>query len=228
MQVKRVHALGRRMLYLSGEGDPALAPAAAFRKLVEQFERELKSGLGLTLDNTIRTRLWARTAADRQAASDERRRLLTGKARAASSSYIAADHFYSAASVGLDLVAMEPNSPANAKVVVEYDPPIAPPLYVVYEGIVVLSGLCLVEPTLEVAVPKTIAKLGEFMAKAGVGWPQVARIASFVKRPNGLDTMERVLEAALPNGGGRAEYTPIDGLAEDGAHVEIEVTARLQ
>jgi enamine deaminase RidA (YjgF/YER057c/UK114 family) len=222
MLAKLVTAHGHRFVHLSAESEPFLDGSLAFRNIVERFERELLA-FGLSLDDTVYTRLWGRTAADRQAASDERRRLLAGKRRGASSSYIAPGHFASEAVVAVDLIAM--HGAAAKKTIVEYEPPIAPPLYVAVDDMVFLSGLCLVEPTLEDAVPKTLAQLGDFMKRAGVGWDNAIEIASYLNRERDTAAYERLLAPAVRDGV-PTELVLVDGHAVPGAHVEIEVTAK--
>ena len=56
--------------------------------------------------NTVRTRVFGRSAAARTAGSEARAQALVGRSRAAGASYICAAHFASAADVGLDLFAM--------------------------------------------------------------------------------------------------------------------------
>jgi enamine deaminase RidA (YjgF/YER057c/UK114 family) len=228
MQRKIIRALGRRFVHLRVEGDAASTPAAALREIVQQCRRELGT-FGLTLDDTVRTRLWARTADARTRASAERRSLFDGPARASSSSYIATSYFDSPADVALELLALEPARRAGAKVVVEYDPPAAPPMYVVYDGMVFLSGVNHVEPALEDAVPKTLAQLGDGLVRAGTSWDRVVSVASYVARAHALEAMERVLQATVRvPAAAQTAYVSVDGYAGPGVHAEIEVTATLR
>jgi enamine deaminase RidA (YjgF/YER057c/UK114 family) len=225
VHAKLINAFGRRFVHLRAEGSPDLAPDAALRDLLQRCERALGSTLGLSLENTVRTRLWARTPDARTGASAERRKLLDGSARASSSSYIAPDYFHSAADVGLELLALEPSHRGSTKLVVEYDPPAAPPMYVAYDGLGFFSGVNDVEPTLEAAVAKTIARIAAFLARAGSGWDRVEKISAYVAREYRLQAMERVLLEAVPIVAARTEYVAVDGYAGPGVHAEIEVTA---
>ena len=117
--------LGKEFVELSSETKPAATATIEAQELFQQFDQELKSH-GLSLDNTVRSRLWGRDRQSRDLGSDARVKLLSGKARSASSSYIAPGHFDSAAKVAIDLQAMRPNGPNLAKRIVEYDPPIVP------------------------------------------------------------------------------------------------------
>ena len=97
--------------------------------------------MGFSLENTVRTRLWGRDRESRDLGSEQRVKILSGKARSASSSYIAPDHFDSSSNVSIDLVAMRPVGPEADKILKEYDPPVVPLRYLVYDSIVFLSGV---------------------------------------------------------------------------------------
>ena len=118
--------LGKTFIELSGEAKPAASATSEARELFRRFDQELKRH-GLSLDNTVRTRLWGRDRASRDLGSDERVKVLSGKARSASSSYIAPDYFDSDATVAVDLLAMKPSRQEVQKHIVEYDPAIVTP-----------------------------------------------------------------------------------------------------
>src|SRR5919106_2619882 len=132
--------LGKEFVELSGEAKPAANATTEAQELFARFDDELKSH-GLSLDNTVRSRLWGRDRQSRDLGSVERVKILSGKARSASSSYIAPAHFDSAARVALDLIAMRPSRGGMQKRLVEYDPPIVPLRYLVYDSIAFLSGV---------------------------------------------------------------------------------------
>ena len=104
--------LGREFIELSGEAKPAGNAGTETQQLFQSFNDELKAH-GLSLDHTVRSRLWGRDRQSRDLGSVERVKILSGKARSASSSYIAPPHFDSAASIALDLIAMRPTTPAE-------------------------------------------------------------------------------------------------------------------
>ena len=84
--------LGREFVALSGEGKPDLPAEQQGRDLFTRFDRELR-GLELSLDNTVRSRLWGRDRESRDQGSIARSSALSGKARSASSSFICPGHF---------------------------------------------------------------------------------------------------------------------------------------
>src|SRR5213594_243366 len=98
MREKIFQWLGKEFISLSGEGKPTVSPADQARELFGRFDGELRA-LGLSLDNTVRTRLWGRDRESRDRGSPERANILSGKARSASSSFISPGYFDSDAHV---------------------------------------------------------------------------------------------------------------------------------
>src|SRR2546426_4579032 len=112
--------LGKEFVELSGEARLAANATIEAQELFQGFNRELQQH-DLSLDNTVRSRLWGRDRQSRDFGSNERVKTLSGKARSASSSYIAPSHFDSTAKVAVDLLAMRPSEPNLRKRIVEYD-----------------------------------------------------------------------------------------------------------
>src|SRR5215204_7303411 len=138
---------GREIVALSAEGRAALDPAEQTRDIFDRLDGALR-GLSLSLDDTIRTRLWARDRASRDVGSKARVAILSGAARSASSSFIAPDFFESEAAIAIQLWTMRPTTPGSKKALVEYDPPIVPLRYLKRDGLVALSGMTSVLPDL--------------------------------------------------------------------------------
>jgi enamine deaminase RidA (YjgF/YER057c/UK114 family) len=196
------------------------------QQLFRQFDQELASH-GLSLDNTVRSRLWGRDRESRDFGSNERVRILAGKARSASSSYIAPTRFDSGASVALDLLAMSPSRQGAMKRIVEYDPPIVPIRFLVYDAIVVLSGVTTVLPTLEEQFDNIIPRISGSLNDAGSSWQKVARVSFYLHRSQPLEKLkaifDRHVQAPIPE----REYIFVDGYSSPGKLCEVEVTATL-
>jgi len=218
--------LGRDFVALSAEGRPGLGVAEQARDLFRRFDQELH-GLGLSLVDTVRTRLWGRDRSSRDEGSRERVAALSGKARSSGSSYIAPVHFDSEAQLAVDLYAMRPRRPGLEKALVEYDPPIVPLRYLAWDQVVVLSGVTAVLPTLADQVADILPRIEASLADAGAGWEQVVLISCFLHRSQRLDQLRDLLAAAIPARPPRAEYGFVDGYSTAGKLVEIEVTALL-
>jgi enamine deaminase RidA (YjgF/YER057c/UK114 family) len=216
--------LGKEFIELSGEAKPAENATIETLALFQRFDDELKLH-GLSLDHTVRSRLWGRDRQSRDLGSNERVKILSGKARSASSSYIAPDHFDSTAKVAIDLIAMRPADAGAQKRVVEYDPPITPIRFLVYDGVVVLSGVTTVLPTLAEQFDNIFPRISGSLADAGSSWDKVARVSFYLHRSQTLENLKslfaRHVSAKIP----RLEYVFVDGYSSEGKFCEVEVTA---
>jgi enamine deaminase RidA (YjgF/YER057c/UK114 family) len=222
---KRIFSwLGKEFIELSGEARPAGGAAAEAKEIFARFDDELR-GHGLSLANTVRTRLWGRDRQSRDLGSDERVKILSGKARSASSSYITPPHFDSQANIAVDLIAMRPSQPTATKRIVEYDPPIVPIRFLTYENIVVLSGVTTVLPTLEAQLDNILPRIAGSLADGGSSWDKVARISFYLHRSQTIDNLKdlfrRRVAAEIP----QMEYCVVDGYSAEGKFCEVEVTA---
>src|SRR5438552_1084557 len=132
--------LGKELLYLSAEAKPEGTAAEQTAQIFERFQNELQQQ-GLSLDNTVRTRLWGKDRESRDDANTVRFSTLTGNARSVSSSYYSPSHFDSDARVAMDLWALRPSRPGLEKTLKEYDPPLIPLRYLIYDSVVFLSGV---------------------------------------------------------------------------------------
>ena len=216
--------LGREFVELSGEAKQVVTATEEARQLFHRFDGELKA-LGLSLDHTVRSRLWGRDRESRDLGSAERVRILSGKARSASSSYIAPDHFDSAAKVALDLLAMRPSRRELAKRIVEYDPPIVPIRFLVYDTVVVLSGVTTVLPTLAEQLDNILPRIAGSLNDAGSSWNKVACVSFYLHRSQEIATLNELFlkhtHAKIP----QLEYEFVDGYSSQGKLCEVEVTA---
>jgi len=224
---KRIFSwMDREFIEISGEAKPAANATIEAQELFNRFNDELKSH-GLSLDNTVRSRLWGRDRESRDLGSTERVRILSGKARSASSSYIAPGHFDSAARVSVDLLALRPTEPSMAKRIVEYDPPIVPIRFLVYDSVVVLSGVTTVLPTLEEQLNNIIPRITGSLADGGSSWDKVARVSFYLHRSQTVENLKalfaRHVTAQIP----QMEYCFVDGYSSEGKFCEVEVTASL-
>jgi len=228
MRLTIVPQSGKELISISGEGKPALPADRAAGELLDRFDGELRS-LGLSLDNTVRTRLWGRDREARDLGSRARVNVLSGKARSASSSFIAPGHFDSAATVALDLVAMRPANGSAEKVMREYEPPIVPLRYLVYDGGLFLSGVTWEHGTLEDQLDNILPRIGESLAAAGSSWGKVEWMSCFLHRSQTVRELRAGLASRLGDDIPKAsEFAFVDGYSAPGKLIEIEVTASLQ
>jgi enamine deaminase RidA (YjgF/YER057c/UK114 family) len=216
--------LGHEFIELSAEALPGTDAASEARELFQRFDRELSADQ-LSLDNTVRSRLWGRDRASRDGGSNERVKALSGKARSASSSYIAPGHFDSSAKVAVDLLAMRPSRADQAKHVVEYDPPIVPIRFLVYDSVVVLSGVTTVLPTLAEQFDNILPRITGSLGDAGSSWDKVAQVSFYFHRSQDLANLKKLFSARVSAQIPRMEYVVVDGYSSEGKFCEVEVTA---
>jgi enamine deaminase RidA (YjgF/YER057c/UK114 family) len=216
--------LGKDFIELSGEAKPGASASSEASELFRRFDQELKTHK-LSLDNTVRTRLWGRDRESRNLGSDERVKVLSGKARSASSSYIAPDYFDSDAKVAVDLLAMKPSRQDVQKRIVEYDPPIVPIRFLVYDSVVVLSGVTTVLPILEAQLDNILPRITGSLKDGGSSWERVARISFYLHRSQSIDNLNRLFNDRIKAPAAQREYCFVDGYSSLGKLCEVEVTA---
>ncbi len=227
MKIRIFQWLGKEFIALSCEGKQRGTAAEEAREIFRHLDGELRSQ-GLSLDHTVRTRLWARDRESRNLASNERFKLFLGKARSVSSSYIAPAHFDSDARVAMDLLAMRPQRTSSDKALVEYDPPIVPLRYLTYESIVFLSGVTVVLPELAKQLGDILPRIAGSLADAGTSWNQVVKVSSFLHRSQNLETYKELFANEAKVEIPQTEYSFVDGYSSEGKLVEVEVTAQLK
>ncbi len=217
--------LDHEFVGLSAEAEAGLGAAEGLRALLGRVDAAL-AGQGLSLANTVRTRLFGRDRAGREQAAAARRERLGGEARSVSSSFVAPARLESSAAVGLELLAMRPSGGA-AKTLREYDPSRAPLRYLSYDSLLFLSGVTSERPTLEQQVAEIVAEIGESLAQAGATWERVALTSCFLRRDQDHATLRRLLREAVPGLSSPLECELVDGFAGEEGLLEIEVTAAL-
>jgi enamine deaminase RidA (YjgF/YER057c/UK114 family) len=225
---KRIFSwLGKEFAELTGEAKPATTTTEEARELFQRFNQELQSH-GLSLDNTVRSRLWGRDRESRDQGSNERVKILSGKARSASSSYIAPTHFDSNAKVAIDLLAMRPSRSAAEKFLKEYDPPIVPLRYLTYDSVVVLSGVTAVLASLDEQLDNILPRIEDSLKNASSSWDRVAKVSFFLHRSQRLETLKELFSKRVTAKIPAMEYSFVEGYSSVGKLCEIEVTATLQ
>ncbi len=216
--------LGKEFIELSSEAKAAANATLEAQELFQRIDQELKAH-GLSLENTVRSRLWGRDRQSRDLGSTERVKILSGKARSASSSYIAPGHFDSGAKVALDLLAMRPSQTSAAKRIVEYEPAIVPIRFLVYDSVVVLSGVTTVLPTLAEQFDNIFPRIAGSLKDAGSSWEKVARVSFYLHRSQTLENLKTLFARHVTAQVPQLEYCFVDGYSSEGKFCEVEVTA---
>jgi enamine deaminase RidA (YjgF/YER057c/UK114 family) len=218
---------GRDSILLSAEGSGVSDASEETRQILTDFSTELNSW-GLSLENTTRTRLWARNTHSRKVAALERVSILSGEARSASSSYIAPNYFASDAQIAIDLLAIKPTHPNARKVLKEYEPPKIPLRYLIYDSFVFLSGVTAVLPTLIDQVDAIVRLIAGSLDDAGTTWDKAISASFYLHRSERLDGLRKQFRQLVSTDIPKITYVPVDGFSTEGKLIEIEVTARLE
>jgi enamine deaminase RidA (YjgF/YER057c/UK114 family) len=125
----------------------------------------------------------------------------------------------------VDLLAMRPSEPNLRKRIVEYDPPIVPIRFLVYDSIVVLSGVTTVLPTLEEQLDNILPRIAGLLADAGSSWEKVARVSFYLHRSQALEHLKALFAQRVAAKISQMEYSFVDGYSSEGKFCEVEVTA---
>lgn len=219
--------LGRReLLHVSVAGEPGQSIEVQSRRAIERAVTEIeKAGIGA--GRIVRSRLWARDAAARATASNVRLEVLAGNRRAASSSFIDPERLPAGVGMAIDLYALSSGSAAAAKLIREYDPPIAPPQFVLLDDLLVLSGDTDRSPGLGQQMASIRAKLDATLAAGGGSWERVVSVAVFLARRLPPGAGRQAFEACFPFTHCQRTFTVVDGYSNAEKLVEIEVAAEL-
>ncbi len=196
-----------------GGDDPASAFRLAFQTAVTECE-----ATGLAGANIVRSRIWARDAATRQIASNIRLDMLAGARRAASSSFIASERLAPGIDMIADIVALE----GGKKIVREYEPAIAPPMFVGSGGFVFLSGYTDISATFEQQLEVILSKISRSLEIAGTAWGKIVKVDAYVAQSLDQASAWTAISARFPC---PVAMTSVEGYSAPEKRVEIEVTA---
>lgn len=225
MRLKIFPWLGQEFMSLSWEGGGDGTVAEEVRQIFALFSEQLKQ-FGLTLDHTVRTRMFTRDMDTWIAANQERARILSGKARSVSSSHIWPDRLGPKARVTIDLMAMFPPASRDVKVLKEYDPQTVVLRRMNWGGLLFLSGVTdMTHATFDEQFPVIIKRLTDTLSDGGGSWDKVMRASFFLHHEEKLeylrDCFSKAVSAKIPS----LDYTFVG--SRQGKRLEIELTAKL-
>ena len=223
MHLKIFPWLGQEFVSLSWEGDGKGTVEQETRTLFARFADQLR-GLGLTLDHTVRTRMWVRDMEAWNAGVHERVRILKGPARSVSSSHVRPERLGPAARISVDLLAMRP--PADKKVFREYEPQTIVLRWLKWGGILFLSGVTdMTHATFDEQFPVVSKRLTDNLSDGGGSWKDVVRASFFLHRDESLDRLRARFSESVGAMIPALDYTFVD--SRQGKRLEIELTAKL-
>ena len=120
---------------------------------------------------------------------------------------------------------MRPSRADQTKQIVEYDPPIVPIRFLVYDSIVVLSGVTTVLPTLAEQFDNILPRITGSLSDAGSSWDKVARVSFYYHRSQDLTHLRKLFSERISAQIPKMEYIVVDGYSSEGKFCEVEVTA---
>ena len=195
--------------------NPAADCAALFARAFEEIGR---AGIGPS--QIVRGRVRARDAALRQEASNARLVALAGERRASSASFIAPGGLAPGVDVEVDLVAM---AGAGAKEIREYEPRIAPPMFVRFGGFVFLSGNTDISATFDAQLENICRNIATSLAAASVAWGDIVRVDAFLSNRVAWSDAGKAIRARFP---APVTATSVEGFSAPEKLIEIEATAK--
>ena len=216
--------LDREFILLLGEARGSGTVEQQTCELFERFESELRAS-NLSLENTVRTRIFAADKDARELATSARAKILSGKRKAASSSYISASQFDSNSRVALDLFAMRPSGRTAEREAVEFEPARAYVSQLRYDSVAFVSGFTSELDRLEDQVPAVLSDIDEALKTALTSWKQVAKLSVYLSRTQSLELLKELLRKADRLDLTRIEFEFVDGFARDNGLLEVEATA---
>ncbi len=199
----------------------------------EETARTIRAGLkaiegeGLSTAHIVRSRLFTQDRDSRQRASDVRRATLIGDLRGASSSFWDGQRLPADARVSLDIVVLRPQLPGATKQVVDYDPPIAPPMYVTLDGLVFLSGVTDTTPGLAAQAPAIRASIRASLEAVGAHLRAARMMSVFLAREEDPRVALALIEEYFPEVRCPVTLTQVGGYSAPEKRLEIEITAAL-
>jgi enamine deaminase RidA (YjgF/YER057c/UK114 family) len=120
---------------------------------------------------------------------------------------------------------MRPSQPGLAKTLKEYDPPIVPLRYLIYDEVAFLSGVTSTLPALENQVAEILSRISGSLADAGTSWEKVVKVSFFLHRSQKLEALKESFGKVVRAASAQTEYALVDGYSTPGKLIEIEVTA---
>jgi len=216
----------RELLHVAVGGSPGAPVKTQAREAISRAVAEIELA-GLPAGHIVRSRLWGRDAEARRIGSDMRLEVLAGARRGASSSYIDSERLPAGVDVMIELYALRSAAAADAKRIVEYDPEIPPPRFVVLDGLLVLSGDTDRSEGIEAQLTNIRAKLDATLAAGGGSWERVISMSVHLAKRLLPGIGRAMLTAKLPPLRCATSISTVEGYSNPEKLVEIELTADL-
>ena len=225
MRLKVFPWLGQEFVHLSWVGNGQGTVEDETQELFARFAHHLKP-FGLTLDHTVRSRMWVKDMDTWTAGVHERVRILKGPARSVSSSHIWPEHLGGKARISVDMMAMFPPRDGSKKIFREYEPLTIVLRRMNWGGLLFLSGVTDMTHTMfDEQFPVIIKRLTDTLADGGGSWEQVQRASFFLHHEEKLEHLRSSFSQAVTASIPAMDYTFVG--TRQGKRLEIELTAKL-
>jgi enamine deaminase RidA (YjgF/YER057c/UK114 family) len=224
MQVRLFCWLDREFVEIAAEGRAGVSADVATDELFQKFDNELRAH-GLSLDHAVRVRVWGRDKDARMLATAARSKILTGKRKVASSSFISQQWFDSDATAGLELLAMKPLNSAADRSSVEFEPARNYLCYLRYDSVMFYSGYTSNAETLPDQVAEILKTISGARAVSGgltQDFSKTGRLSVFLHRSQSLSAVKNLLAKESWIDPASVDYQFVDGFAGEKYSLEIE------
>ena len=216
---------GARMLFeVSVTGLPAGDVESETRVAIETALHEIRTA-GFDPGHLARSRLWCRDATSRRAASDVRRDMLVGPLRSASASFFDAERLPAGSNVRIDMIAVAADVAASVKSVREYEPAIAPPMYVAWPDVVFLSGNTDESPHFHTQVAMIREKIDKSLQAANASLVDACACSVYLAKSIETSAAFERLAHHFGDLGCAIDLHTVEGYSAPAKRVEIEITA---
>jgi enamine deaminase RidA (YjgF/YER057c/UK114 family) len=107
----------------------------------------------------------------------------------------------------------------------EYDPPITPLRYLVYDSVVFLSGVTAVLPGLEDQMADILPRISSSLIDAGSSWDRAVQVSCYLHRSQKVENIRTLFRKTVPAEIPQMDFSFVDGYSAEGKLIEIETTA---
>jgi enamine deaminase RidA (YjgF/YER057c/UK114 family) len=225
MRLKIFPWLGQEFVHVSAEGNGEGSVEDETQEVFARFARKL-APLGLTLDHTVRSRMFVRDMDAWTAGVHERVRILKGLARSVSSSHVWPERLIGKARISVDMLAMFPPKNGSSKEFQEYEPSTIVLRRMNWGGLLFLSGVTdMTHTTFDEQFPVIIKRLTDTLANGRGAWEKVQHASFFLHHEEKLGHLKACFREAVPVRIPSTDYTFVG--TRQGKRLEVELTAKL-
>ncbi|MBM3606901.1 MAG: hypothetical protein FJX29_00395 [Alphaproteobacteria bacterium] len=216
---------GRLYFEVSITGASATSVEDETRGLIAAALHEMNVA-GFDPGHIMRSRLWCRDATARREASDIRRAALVENLRASSASFIDAGRMPAGSNVRFDLLAVNSDRNGSRKIIREYDPPIAPPMFASLGDLVFLSGITDEAPHFHTQVAHVRDYVETGLKAAGVALRDTIMFDAYVAKSVDIAAAAERIHEHFADASCALNLHSVSGFSAPAKLLEIEITVQ--